>query len=74
MSLVINISGITGTGDFDIWICNSCEQNTTCQYVATISEDNYSFILPSKYENSNICIKIIDDTGCQICECFSTIT
>jgi len=72
MAKTVQISAITGTTPFDIWVCEDCSPNS-CQYIDTIETGDlpYSFILPVYYENlSTYTIRIIDNNNCVICNTF----
>lgn len=64
MSLVeIDITGLTGTSPFNVYVCDS--GFTSCFYVTSLTSPG-TFIVPSPYDSlPSFGIKIIDDTTCQ---------
>lgn len=65
MSVVVNISNITGASPYDIYICQT--GGTGCFYVSTITSTPYSFLIPEPYNNSPAyMLKIIDNFNCVI--------
>ena len=69
MSVQITLNTITGgTSPYDIWVCDECGTDGTCQYIATTSTIPYSFILPAVFETYlTYVVKIIDSNGCEYC-------
>jgi len=70
MAQEVIIQGLSGTPDFDVWICDDVTSGATCLYVTTITSAPYTFDLPSQYEGTTFCVKIVDDTGCEVFRCF----
>lgn len=70
MGQVVGINGLTGASDFDVWICDDVTSGATCLYITTISGSPYNFTLPSQYENTTFCVKIVDSNGCEVFKCF----
>lgn len=68
MAVRVNISNITGSTPFDIYICQS--GGTSCFYINTISSaqlPNYEFDIPPPYDTStSYMLKVIDSLGCII--------
>lgn len=65
MSVVVNISNITGASPYDIYICQT--GGTGCFYISTITSTPYSFSIPEPYDNSPAyMLKIIDNFNCVI--------
>lgn len=64
MSVIVDITGLTGTSPFNVYVCDS--GFTSCFYVTTLPATG-SFIVPAPYNNlSQFGIKIIDGTTCQV--------
>jgi len=71
MGTQVNISSITGTSPYNIWVCAVCGLNENCVFITTTDKDNITFILPYEFENlTGFCVKINDSYGCIRCECF----
>jgi hypothetical protein len=65
MAVQVNISSITGTSPYDIYICQPA--GTNCFYITTISSTSYVFDIPAPYDTStSYMLKIIDNNGCVI--------
>lgn len=65
MSVVVNISNITGASPYDIYICQT--GGTGCFYISTITSTPYSFPIPEPYDSSPAyMLKIIDNFNCVI--------
>lgn len=65
MSLNVNISAITGTSPYDIYICDV--SGVDCYYVDTISNVPYYFQIYSPFDNFDAyLLKIIDSNDCII--------
>jgi hypothetical protein len=65
MSLIVNITNITGSSPYDIYICQS--GGTGCFYITTITSVPYSFVIPEPYDMSDsYMLKIIDNNDCII--------
>lgn len=61
----INITGATGTGPYDIYICDLTL--TFCDLVSSNETLPYSFLTYGIYENAtSVIIKLIDSLGCEI--------
>jgi hypothetical protein len=68
MGVQINISSVTGTSPFDLYVCDT--GLTSCTYVVTFASAPYVFNLPSPYDTySEFCVQIIDANGCWIVDC-----
>jgi hypothetical protein len=64
----VTINNITGQTPYDIYVCDSDENN--CFWIATISSLPYNFIIPPPYDvMETFCIKAVDDNGCEIINC-----
>jgi len=66
MSLQIEITGVTGTGPFEVQVCDIT--NTTCVVVTSSTNipPTYTFDVPPPFGGvSSIIVKIIDSTGCE---------
>jgi surface protein len=66
MSLQIEITGVTGTGPYEIQVCDIT--NTTCVVVtsATNIPPTFTFDVPPPFDGvSSIIVKIIDSIGCE---------
>ena len=64
--LQIEITGVTGTGPFEVQVCDIT--NTTCVVVtgSTNIPPTYTFDVPPPFDGvSSIIVKIIDSTGCE---------
>jgi hypothetical protein len=65
MAVQVNISSITGTSPYDIYICQPL--GTNCFYITTISSTSYVFDIPAPYDTStSYMLKIVDNNGCVI--------
>lgn len=65
MGLTINISAVTGSSPFDIYVCQA--DGTGCFFIDTTSVIPYEFDIPVPYNTSTeYMVKIIDAEGCQI--------
>jgi len=71
MPLQVNITSITGTPQFNIWVCDTSDITNTCLYIKTTTDTSTEFILPQEFElASGYCVKIIDSENCQSYRCF----
>ena len=72
MSTQVRIQSITGaTIQLNLWICDSCEDTASCQYIETISTLPHTFILPSIYEvATQYAIKLYGSSGCTFCQVY----
>jgi len=72
MSTQVRIQSITGaTIPLNLWICDSCEDTASCQYIKTISTLPHTFILPSIYEvATQYAIKLYGSSGCTFCRVY----
>lgn len=69
MDTNITITSITGTPDYDIYVCDT--GYTTCVYVSTIGSGDlpYSFMIPSIFSSfTNFVVKVVDDNNCVLTE------
>lgn len=65
MRLTINITAVTGSSPYDIYICQS--GGTGCFYIDTTNTIPYEFQIPVPYDTStSYMVKIIDGEGCVI--------
>lgn len=65
MTKEINISAITGTSPFDIYLCQI--DGSDCIYIDTISSTPYSFIIPYPYDTAeSFTLKVRDAYGNEI--------
>lgn len=66
MGFEVTISSITsGAESYDIYVCDSNQEN--CVYYTTIEDADlpYTFITPPPLDSlSDVCIKIVDNNGC----------
>ena len=66
MGYEVTISSITsGVESYDIYVCDSNQEN--CVYYSTIEDADlpYIFITPPPLDSlSDVCIKIVDNNGC----------
>lgn len=63
MSVEINITSLSGTSPFNVYVCDS--GFTACFYVTSLVAPG-TFIVPAPYNNiSSFGIKIIDGTSCE---------
>ena len=63
MPLEVNITGLSGSSPFNIWICDNPE--TTCIYVDTVDSSPLTFDVPSPLSFQNDwTIKSIDNNNC----------
>jgi hypothetical protein len=72
MAVEITINSITGTEDYDVYICDDLVNN--CIYYTTIQNIDlpYVFFAPPPLDNlTEVCVKIIDSNGCEIIQCIS---
>ena len=68
----ITITGVTGTGPYQVQVCDIT--NTTCVIVtgSTIIPPTYTFDVPSPFVGTpNLLIKIVDSTGCNTFQYYS---
>jgi hypothetical protein len=73
MSIIVDITGITGTTPFNIYICDS--GFTSCFYVTSINTPTGSFTVPSPYDGlPSFGVKIIDGTTCSKTEIINNPT
>ena len=71
MPVQIQISSLSGTPDYDVYVCNS--GGTSCTYISTVTGPSATINVPPPLDNDlNICVKIIDSEGCEIIDCYST--
>jgi hypothetical protein len=71
MPVQVTISSLSGTPNYDVYVCNS--GGTSCTYVTTITGPSATINVPPPLDNNlNICVKVIDALGCEIIECYST--
>jgi hypothetical protein len=72
MSTQVTIQSITGaTTPLNLWICDSCDDTASCQYVDTINTLPHSFVLPSVYEvAAQYAIKLYGSSGCTFCQVY----
>ena len=68
----VSVNTATGTSPFQIWVANGCGVNAQQTYISQIisADIPYTFNLPSQYENSPFCVKVIDSDNCEVCDCF----
>jgi len=65
MPINVNISNITGTSPYDIYICQS--DGSGCIYIGSTSILPYNFEIPYPYDQySEYLLKIIDGNNCII--------
>ena len=71
MAVEITINSITGTPNYDVYICDNMVNN--CIYYTTITAVfPYTFFAPPPLDNlTEVCVKIIDSNGCEIIQCIS---
>lgn len=72
MPVNLDISSITGTSPYDIYVCDT--GFTSCIYISTITTGDltYTFSVPNfLLNNTNQVLKIVDDNGCIILKNFS---
>jgi hypothetical protein len=63
MPLEVNITGLSGSSPFNIWICDNPE--TTCIYVDTVDSSPLTFDVPTPLSFQNDwTIKSIDNNNC----------
>ena len=75
MSELVQILTISGEQPYNIWVCDFCGAGEQCIYIDTINQSNipFTFNLPTLFINSSgYCVKMIDNNGCETCECFGT--
>ena len=68
----IEITGVTGTGPYQVQVCDIT--NTTCVIVtgSTSIPPTYTFDVPSPFVGTpNLLIKIVDSTGCNTFQYYS---
>ena len=71
MPLQVNVTSITGTPQFNIWVCDTSGTTNTCLYIKTTIDTSTEFELPQEFEMaSGYCVKIIDSESCQNYRCF----
>ena len=71
MALEITINSITGTENYDVYVCDSSLNN--CIYYVTIEDSDlpYTFFAPPPLDNqTQVCVKIVDANNCEITECY----
>ena len=69
MPVQVTISSLSGTPNYDVYVCNS--GGTSCTYVTTITGPSAVINVPPLLNNDlNICVKIIDAVGCEINHCY----
>jgi hypothetical protein len=77
MGTQVIITGITGTEPYNIWVSDTCPNESIQIYIDTINNidllppDYYTFQIPQPFENTNFCLKIIDSNNCIICSCIN---
>jgi hypothetical protein len=72
MATQITLNSTTGTLPLDIWICDSCDETSTCIYVGTATSLPYLFLLPTIYETfPTYSVKFIDSNNCEYCNDYS---
>lgn len=72
MPVNLDITAITGTSPFDIYLCDT--GFTSCVYIDTITTGDltYTFPVPSLLiNNTNQVLKVVDDDGCITLKNFS---
>ncbi len=72
MAVEITINSLTGTPNYDVYICNT--GFTFCVYYSTIDNGDlpYTFFAPPPLDNqTEVCVKIVDDNNCIITGCTS---
>jgi hypothetical protein len=71
MGTQVIITGITGTEPYNIWVSDTCPNESVQIYIDTINNIDlpYTFQIPQPFENTNFCLKIIDSNNCIICSC-----
>jgi hypothetical protein len=72
MPVNLDITAISGTSPFDIYLCDT--GFTSCVYIDTITTGDltYTFSVPSLLiNNTNQVLKVVDDNGCIILKNFS---
>jgi len=63
MPLEVNITGLSGSSPFNIWICDNPE--TSCIYVDTVDSSPLTFDVPTLFSNDlSWTIKLIDNNNC----------
>lgn len=71
MPLQVTISSLSGTPNYNVYVCDS--MGASCTYVTTIAGPSAVINVPPPLDNDlNICVKIIDALGCEILYCNST--
>ena len=66
MAISIEISGLTGTPDYDVYLCNTplYDEPPVCIYIDRISTTPYTFFVPSILEgNPSYILKIKDSNN-----------
>lgn len=69
MALEIEISGVTGTPDYDVYLCNTPLNNEPpmCVYIDRFSSIPFTFTVPSILEgNPSYILKIKDSNNYEI--------
>ena len=72
MAVEITINSITGTENYDVYICDVNLNN--CVYYTTIEDADlpYTFFAPPPLDNlTEVCVKIVDSNNCIITQCTS---
>ena len=71
MTTEVIITGVTGSEPYDVWISDFCPNESIQIFINTIDNSNipYPFQIPQPFENTDFCIKIIDNDNCIICSC-----
>jgi hypothetical protein len=72
MPVNLDITAISGTSPFDIYLCDT--GFTSCVYIDTITTGDltYTFSVPNLLiNNTNQVLKVVDDDGCIILKNFS---
>jgi hypothetical protein len=65
MPTEITINSITGTPNYNIYICD--DPITTCVWINEISTTPYKFEIPKILDGQPIYnLKVVDDNGCEI--------
>jgi hypothetical protein len=67
MPSIINISTVTGNSPYELYVCDTTL--SACTFIANFSGTPYTFNLPSLYDDTNFCVKIVDSEGCWIINC-----
>jgi len=71
MPFQVNITSITGTPLFNIWVCDTSGATNTCVFIKSTNSNSTTFELPQEFETtSQYCVKIIDSFQCESYKCF----